>query len=265
MDSGGAEPNGSSRNPTLRCIASGRRRVVLGYLLDRGSPVTVQALATTLAATGQGKPITDVATADVRAIRTGLAHTHLPALEDASLVTWDRADETVTTTSHPVYDDPRFRRLLAVDADGFDEALSVLSHERRRIALTVLRDAGTPMARSELARKILHRETGTNEPETATDDPDSAAVEDVVAALYHLHLPRLADADFVEYERESGHATYADHPALEATLEIIYEPDEHLVEKFDGFLGGLGASYRQSRDVGDSANWPHFWGDPHHG
>ncbi|WP_135829866.1 DUF7344 domain-containing protein [Halorussus halobius] len=73
---------------------------------------------------------------------------------------------------------------------SLDELFDVLSAERRRHALYV-----------------LYRRT---EPTTVRDLADAVAAEcgvdlaRVTADLAHVHLPKLADAGLVEYDREGG-------------------------------------------------------------
>ena len=248
----------NASNPTLRCIAVGRRREILRALLSRGEPATDRELADLLAAADGADPAADEAATERRTVRRNLVHRHLPALEAAGLVARDRDDTTVETTTHPALEDPRFRRLLGLDAENLDEVLSALSHEHRRIALTVLRDGETTMSRTAIAEEILRRET-------VETDSDPESVDEIAVSLHHSHLPNLADAGLVEYERETGRTAYTGHPTLEAVFEIVYESDERLVDKFDGFLDGLGVSSEKSADASEQLDWPHFWWRPNHG
>lgn len=249
----------SSRNSIFKSIAASQRREILRILLDHGSPVTEQELATHSAVTDRRSSTTDVTTAEMQTIRAELVHAHLPTLENAGLIVWNRDDGTIEMSFHPALTDPRFRLLLKVDDSGLDEALSNLANERRRILLTILRDEETPISRTDLARKLLQRETGET-------DPDSRIVDDALASLYHVHLPKIAHANLAEYNLETGHAAYTSHPALEEVFTIIYEPNERLVDTYDDFFGGLKAAYtRLGQDRGDTADWPHFWSGAYHG
>ncbi|MFC6824106.1 DUF7344 domain-containing protein [Halopelagius fulvigenes] len=242
-----------SGNPTLRCIADGRRRAALRILLDAGERLAVRELASRLADAKSGAP-----DAAENAAETELVHAHLPMLTDAGLVEWDRDGRRVEAAAHPALEDPRFRRLLETETEGTDEALSALADERRRLALTALRDDGAAASRFALAGEVLRRETGDS-------DPDTDDIRRVELQLHHAHLPKLDDANFVAYDAETGRAEYADHPALEAVFTTIHEPEPNLVDRFDGFLGGMKASYRRSADeANDRLEWPHFWKHPEH-
>lgn len=251
MNSRRDEASAGARNPIFERVAAGRRRDILRYLLGHDSPVTDRDVATHLATKAQ-EPA-------VQAVHSELVHVHLPALADTGLIEWTRTDETIDTAAHPALDDPRFRLLLEVEADGLDDALSNLADERRRVLLTVLRDARTSLTRTDLARELLRSEE--------TDlVPDSESVDDVLVSLHHVHLPALVDAGLVEYDRETDRISYAAHPALEEVFTIIYEPDERLVGTYDGFLEGLKAAYEKwSREPTEEADWPHFWREFSHG
>lgn len=248
-----------ARNPIFAAIGNRRRRDVLSVLLDRTGSVSEDELAGALVGAERAESRRD-ATAEPREdVRVDLRHVQLPYLADVGLVAWAREEGTVTTREHPALDDPRFERLLEIDAEGLDDALSALSHDDRRVLLAVLRDADAATSRTALAREVAGRTTERT-------DPDPEAVEAVDVSLRHAHLPALDDADFVEYDRETSSVAYAAHPALEEVFAVIHSPDEQLVDRFDGFLDGLGSAAARAREGTDGKlDWPHFWKRPHHG
>ncbi len=76
----------------------------------------------------------------------------------------------------------------------------------------------------------------------------------------------LATAGIIDYNTKSGRVTYTANPALERIVTVFHEPDNRLVNKLDGFFGGLFTSYREaSASTDDPFDWPSFWRDPHHG
>ena len=221
--------------------------------------MTVRELANDLASTEREPSIADATPTGRRTIENTLAHVHLPTLAEAGLVSLDRPEATVEATEHPALEDPRFRRLLELDVKNLDATLERMSHDRRRLALAVLRDEGTKTPRAALARAILRRETGEI-------DPHPEAIDDLIVLLHHVHLPKLADADLVVSDPETGATTYTGHPAAEAVFTTVVEPGECLVDKLDGFLSGLGmATEETSRDASERLDWPHFWRTQHPG
>lgn len=248
-----------SDNPTFEAIASDQRRCVLRLLADSESAVTEQQLAIHLASTNRRQSATGDTPTTVESVRTELRHIHLPKLAAVGMVNWDAAAGTVEPVSHSALDDPRFGLLLAADTEGLDAALAHVADNRRRIVLTILRDAETSMTRHDLAREFVRAG------ETAVE-PAQDTVDDEVSALHHLHLPALDDAGFIEYDAGSGRATYVEHPALEEIFTIIYEPESHMADRYDGFLAGLGdATSALEQETSQTADWPHFWGDLQHG
>lgn len=245
-------------NRIFEAIADSSRREALRTLLTRDDPVTERELVADLVNVARrSEPSESVA--ERPSVHTDLLHTHLPVLADAGLISWDREAATVDTASHPAFDDPRFELILNVEADGLNDALANLDSERRRVLLTTLRDADGSMTRKDLARELLRSDDVDLE-------PSRDAIDDVIASLYHVDLPALDDADLIEYDPETSRATYADHPAIETVFTIIYEPDDSLVDSYDGFLSGLEAAYDAlRRDTGTEAEWPHSWRDPSHG
>lgn len=71
-------------------LASARRRLVLGELLERDQSVSVSSLAQTIASAEPNS--------ESRRIYAQLHHSHLPKLEDAGFVTVD--DGSVTLVGH---------------------------------------------------------------------------------------------------------------------------------------------------------------------
>jgi len=244
-----------AKHPVFVAIATGPRREVLRLLLARNSPVTECELVSHLEAT-EYSPADQRRTVERGTIRTALVHNHLPKLADAGLILRHRADDTVDTTSHPVLEDQRFRSLLEADVDGLDEALSHLADDRRRVLLTVLREAQTSMTRRDMAVELLRADD--------TDvEPGGDTIEDVATSLHHVHLPALTDDGLVEWDCGAHRAAYTGHPAVEAVFTTVYEPDDGVVDSYDGFLEGLGEAYRELRSEPDTqVGWPRLWEDP---
>ncbi|WP_458184951.1 DUF7344 domain-containing protein [Haladaptatus sp. NG-WS-4] len=83
--------------------------------------------------------------------------------------------------------------------DGSIETIfDVLGDSRRRRVLSSLHKESRPVPIADLARHLVDQETDT------TTDAPSDAVERVEIQLYHVHLPKMADAGFVRYDPESG-------------------------------------------------------------
>ncbi|MFH5797266.1 hypothetical protein [Haladaptatus sp. CMAA 1911] len=239
-------------------MRTNRRRRILRTLLDR-SATSERELVRALARNERNVPAADVPSETVQALRTNLTHVQLPLLEDCDLIRWNRANGTIATTDHAAFGDERFRRLLETDGDGVDEALSGLSDGRRRHLIAVLRNSRTPMSRTALAREILRRERGETE-------FDTVAITEIGSALAHVHLPKLADADFIDYDPETDRVTYASHPGLENVITLLQRPTNRFVERLDEFLGGLLTTYTNaSGPTDDPFDWPSAWSDPNHG
>lgn len=75
---------------------------------------------------------------------------------------------------------------------------SLLSDQYRRDVLSVLPEENTSVPLEEIADAIASGRASIDEP----DSPDQ-----VVAALHHVHLPKLDDADVVSYDTETKTVT----------------------------------------------------------
>lgn len=103
----------------------------------------------------------------------------------------------MTTTPSQSSDARTDDSLTLPETPSLDVLFDVLAHRRRRYTLECLCDGQTPMALADLAREVSARERGTAVPEI----PD-AVVKRTYRSLSHSHVPKLADADIVEYNRE---------------------------------------------------------------
>lgn len=195
------------RSQIFESLANCRRRTVVSILLNRDSSLTERELAGLLVETDPGEPDTESISERIRTIHTDLCHVHLPRLESAGLVNWDRVEATVTATDHPAFRDPQFERILEAELPDGDDVVACLADERRRRILSVLAVREEPLTREALARAVIARE----QTQKSRGDED-----DVRLSLAHVHLPKLADAGIVMYDPDDGTVAYEGHPVLVA-------------------------------------------------
>ena len=86
------------------------------------------------------------------------------------------------------------------DAQSPEEVFTLLSNRRRRNTVDVLSDQETAVTLQKLADSVAVRET-------ETDDVPDAVTDAVATSLHHVHLPKLDDADVVDYDHETHVAT----------------------------------------------------------
>lgn len=100
-------------------------------------------------------------------------------------------------TAHPV--DGRRPVGTSYGEERLDVLFDVLSHRRRRLTLRFLRDRGDATAVDALVSYLVSEEG------TATERSAPAERRTRVrTALEHQHLPKLAHADLVEWDRTAG-------------------------------------------------------------
>ncbi|ELZ30444.1 hypothetical protein C474_11546 [Halogeometricum pallidum JCM 14848] len=104
------------------------------------------------------------------------------------------------TNSQSIHSDTRL--FDTVDASALDERLEALSHRRRRHVLQCLEEGRTPLTLAELANEVAKRDRDATQSGISAEE-----VEKVRVVLYHLHLPKLRDADLVAYDRENDSIT----------------------------------------------------------
>lgn len=94
----------------------------------------------------------------------------------------------------------------AVQSLSLDEIFATLQHERRRRVISRLQTAENPISLTDFADELAAEET-----ETSTDDVSEAEMTRVSTSLYHVHLPKLADAGIVEYDWDEDTITLAEN------------------------------------------------------
>lgn len=98
-----------------------------------------------------------------------------------------------------------------------DALYEVLSARRRREALSHLNEVGTEIRLADLAGRIALRESGSDDDSGSAVDPRRIHV-----SLHHVHVPKLAAANAVEFDRaertvsltETGRAIVAELEGL---------------------------------------------------
>ncbi|WP_321113007.1 DUF7344 domain-containing protein [Halorussus salinisoli] len=118
-----------------------------------------------------------------------------------------------------------FQNGRAVRTPSFDTLFGLLAESRRRYALYALIGTQDGLADVEaLADEVAMWEART-EDERITD----AARQEVADELRETHLPKLAEADIVEFDARSDVVRYWRQPTLEEYLEHTHYkefPDE---------------------------------------
>lgn len=100
------------------------------------------------------------------------------------------------------------------EAATLDVIFEALSHRRRRFALYCLMQLPDGVAElSPLVEAVRTIEGAADEVEAP---PPAGSVE---TDLHHVHLPKLAQAGFVDYDRRQGTVRYEQVPALEEWVD----------------------------------------------
>jgi len=211
-------------------LAAQKRRIVLEILSDRSQPIPVVDLATQVAAAATDQPLMNISREETREVQTALRHLHLPKLTAAGLVT--ESEGTVTTTEQTELQNPRIETLLTTEADDWDAVLGCLADERRRTVLRVLSENGGSVERSALASKVARA--------IQTDHNLPALTEKIEVGLHHNHLPKLAEAGLVSFDRSEGTVRYEGHPSL---------PEEYLQNGLTLHPDGILSAATRSSDI----------------
>lgn len=184
--------------PVFAALSDQTRRRILAVLGERDHPVAVDALARFVSARETGRDPAAIEDGECSRMHRSLRHVHLPKLSNAGLVV--RHGGTVEPATGPIATRAtEWAATTAVDP-AVDDGLEALADARRREVLTVLTRIEDPTSLADLAERVA-----------AAAGP-AVSADRVRIALDHLHLPKLADAGIVSYDREDRTVTYEGLP-----------------------------------------------------
>ncbi|WP_440771749.1 DUF7344 domain-containing protein [Natronorubrum sp. DTA28] len=101
-----------------------------------------------------------------------------------------------------------------------------LAHHRRRAALRCLQEYGTPIPLADLADEVAVREYDTALPEIPAEN-----VTRIYMSLYHTHIPKLADAEYVRYDQERDAVTLRAYPEQFDQIRARLETDRSVTNR----------------------------------
>lgn len=204
--SGSAADPPQSKDRIFDAVSDRRRRCALTVLWDRERPMAPEDLATLVAARELDEPPEQVADGERRDVLVSLHHTHLPKLEGAGLVERD-PNGRVAAIDRSLVDHPGVVDVIETGdrrQERLDLLFDVLSDPLRRRLLGVLaeqRREAFPLSIEAVAEAVLER--GSASPGDAAEK-----YRRVVASLHHRHVPKLAEAGIVAYDRDEMAITY---------------------------------------------------------
>lgn len=188
-------------------LSNGDRRWILGLLSERApETVTVRDIAVRLSEDPCQGPDS------VRQARIRLEHSHLPALDAASLVEWDRACNLVRSTSQDLLREACLVEVITgqrFQSERLDSLFDALADRRRRAVVDVMAPQDDPVALEALVHRLRAKENDSGR-------QSSPNVDTLRTSLHHVHLPKLAAAGLVTYEAETLTVDYEGHPLLDS-------------------------------------------------
>lgn len=215
----------------LSVLGNRRQRSILRVLTDAGRSLSTAELGSHLPEVEDDIPVVTPPTET--AVRTGLAHVDLPRLTVARFVATNREQSSVRLLDHSLLDDPHVERLLACEALSAD-LLALLAVGRHRLICAILAGQADPLPREHLASLFCAAESDSENHPLSTElstasnslhNEPSPAVEAMVEALHHVHLPALAAAGLVVYDPEAGTVTARAVSALDELWQPTAHPD----------------------------------------
>jgi len=176
-------------------LSSATSRHLVSLLADQPNPLSPAALAVVRAVEDHSGTPAAVSPRAIRRHRIDLVHDQLPRLAASGLIEYD--GDTAAATDEGVAAVRTLEAAIPADVDG-EELLAAMKHDRRRTVVSVL--ARTPHERVTLTGLAVV--VASVEQDEDLTRIDQSTLEEVQTTLHHIHLPKLAEAGFVEYDAE---------------------------------------------------------------
>jgi len=106
--------------------------------------------------------------------------------------------------------------------EALSEIFALLSKKRRRYALYYIDEANGAVRIDELAKAVNEWEDGAS-----TLGLQEEEYEEAVLTLKHSHLPKAAEAEFIDYDAEAGSIQISGSPTEFKAILHIAEALEH--------------------------------------
>ncbi|MFD1586129.1 hypothetical protein ACFR9U_03980 [Halorientalis brevis] len=177
-------------------LSSAQSRRLVRLLAAQSAPLSPAALAVVRAVEDHAGAPAAVSERAIRQHRIDLVHGELPRLAASDLIEYD--GDTATATDEGIAAVRTVEDAIPPDVDG-DALLSVMNSDRRRTVASVL--ARTPHERVTLTGLAVA--VATVEQDADLTRIDQSTLEEVQTTLHHVHLPKLDEARFVEYDAET--------------------------------------------------------------
>ena len=94
--------SGTQPDRLLELLTHSRRRSILSVLAEGSADTALEDLSRAVLAEERGIPVDAVPESDLEDVTVGLCHSHLPAMDDAGVLEYDRATGRVTYRGHPL-------------------------------------------------------------------------------------------------------------------------------------------------------------------
>lgn len=194
-----------SRDAVFDALADTRRRILLALLQEQQRPISVCELAAEIAARESDERVEDVDEEHRRRVLTDLHHNQLPRLTQTNLVLHDRDRRSVSIAARSLFehDVAEIIRSCERGEPADDIVFECLADRRRRQIVAVLDETDQSMPLSSLAGKVADQ----------LDETDETSIERVQTSLYHVDLPKLADAGLVDYDADRQLASGRELPS----------------------------------------------------
>ncbi|MFC7128808.1 DUF7344 domain-containing protein [Haloferax chudinovii] len=197
-----------SKDEVFDILKSSRRRSTIRMVSQSGSPLTIEEIAERIAAQENDKARSQLTSDERKRVYIALYQTHLKKLSEKGVIEFDEANGTVRRGE--LFDAylRSLREYIPENGGGqreLDNRFHILQNARRRMVIDILEDVDSPVSIGDLAERIA-----SNETDKAIGQLTSSERKRVYTALYQAHLPKLDDANVIDFDKHRGKVSPGD-------------------------------------------------------
>ncbi|EMA00455.1 DUF7344 domain-containing protein [Haloferax denitrificans] len=197
-----------SKDKIFDILKNSRRRSTIRMVSQSDSPLTIEEIAERIAAQENDKARSQLTSDERQRVYITLYQLHLRKLSEEEIIEFD--EESGVVRRGELFD-PYLRSLHEYIPENdlgqreLDNCFHILQNARRRMVIETLEDVESPVSIGDLAERIASNETNK-----AIGQLTSSERKRVYTALYQAHLPKLADADVIDFDKHRGKVSRGD-------------------------------------------------------
>lgn len=196
------------KDEIFNILKNSRRRSTIRMVSQSDSPLSIEEIAERIAAQENDKDRSQLTSGERKRVYVTLYQLHLKKLSEKGVIEFD--EENGNVRSGELFDAylHALREYTPKNNIGqreLDNRFHILQNQRRRMVIDILEDTNSSISLGDLAERIASNETNK-----AIAQLTSRERKRVYIPLYQVHLPKLDDANVIDFDKHRGKVSRGD-------------------------------------------------------